>query len=207
MGTYDNARKQTEDKIIHAFWELYKTQKIEKITVKSITDACGIHRATFYLHYQDVYAILEQIETYLMQSLDDMTTASIKTESDITNYVNNIYVLFQQNHDYLHVLLREQNEPAFATAYKNKLKEKLQQILQFTAEAFDSRSNAIIDMTLSAHVDMFIYWADETPFSFEEMQCLMKGYMLNGIFTTLKNDFNIQSAIDPSKDDFWNSGN
>lgn len=207
MGTYDNARKQTEDKIIHAFWELYKTQKIEKITVKSITDACGIHRSTFYLHYQDVYAILEQIETSLMQSLDDMNADSIKTDADMTNYASNLHALFQQNHDYLHVLLREQKEPAFARAYKNKLKQKLQQILQFTAEAFDSRTNAIIDMTLSAHVDMFIYWADETLFSFEEIHCLMKGYMLNGIYATLKNDFNIQFTIDPYKDDFWNSGN
>jgi AcrR family transcriptional regulator len=207
MGTYDKARKQTEDNIIRAFWQLYKTQKIEKITVKSITDACDIHRATFYLHYHDVYAILEQIEISLIQSLDDMNTASIKTDADMNNFVSNVYALFQQNHDYLHVLLREQKEPAFAAAYKNKLKEKLQQILQFTGEDFHSRTNAIIDMTLSAHVDMFIYWADETPFSFEELHYLMKGYMLNGIHATLKNDFNIQSAIDPSKDDFWNLGN
>ncbi|MCH5138774.1 TetR/AcrR family transcriptional regulator [Clostridiaceae bacterium UIB06] len=206
MGTYDNARKQTEAKIIQAFWELYKTEKIEKITVKSITDACGIHRATFYLHYQDVYSILEQIETSLMQSLDDMSSASFKTDADITNYVNNIFGLFQQNHDYLHVLLREQREPKFAIAYKNKLKQKLQQILQFTAEAFDSKTNALIDMTLSAHVDMFIYWADETPFSFEEMNSLMKGYMLKGIYNTLKNDFNIQFNVDPYGDDFFNSG-
>lgn len=203
MGTYDNARKQTEAKIIQAFWELYKTEKIEKITVKSITDACGIHRATFYLHYQDVYAILDHIETTLLQSLDDISAASLKTDADITNYVNNIHALFQQNHDYLHVLLREQKEPAFAMAYKNKLKQKLQQVFQFSVEAFDSRTNAIIDITLSAHVDMFIYWADETPFSFEEMRCLMKGYMLNGMYNTLKNDFNIQFIIDPSKDEFW----
>ncbi len=202
MGIYDKAKKQTEDKIIHAFWELYKTQKIEKITVKSITDACDIHRATFYLHYHDVYGILEQIETSLIQSLDDMNTASIKTDVDMTNFASNVYALFQQNHDYLHVLLREQKEPAFAAAYKNKLKQKLQQILQFTAESFDSKTNAIIDMTLSAHVDMFIYWADETPFSFEELNHLMKGYMLNGVRATLKNDFNIQSAIGSFRDDF-----
>lgn len=207
MGIYDKARKHTEDKIIHAFWELYKTQKIEKITVKSITDACGIHRATFYLHYQDVYAILERIENSLMQSLDDTNSASIETDADMTKFVSNVYALFQQNHDYLHVLLREQKEPAFAMAYKNKLKQKLQQIFQFNVEAFDSRTNAIIDMTLSSHVDMFIYWADETPLSFEEMRCLMKGYMLNGIYATLRNDFNIQSSMNPFRDDFWNSEN
>ncbi|MBV7276677.1 TetR/AcrR family transcriptional regulator [Clostridiaceae bacterium UIB06] len=94
MGTYDKARKHTEDKIIHAFWELYKTQKIEKITVKSITDACGIHRATFYLHYQDVYAILEHIEASLMQSLNYMNTACIETDADMSNFAGNLYALY-----------------------------------------------------------------------------------------------------------------
>jgi hypothetical protein len=142
-----------------------------------------------------------------MQSLDAMNTDSIKTDADMNNFASKLYTLFQQNHDYLHVLLREQKEPAFARAYKNKLKQKAQQILQFTSESSKSRTNAIIDMTLSAHVDMFIYWADETPFSFEEMNCLIKGYMRDGVHATLKNDFNIQSAIDPYRDDFWNSGN
>ncbi|MCH5137724.1 hypothetical protein JMF89_11000 [Clostridiaceae bacterium UIB06] len=66
---------------------------------------------------------------------------------------------------------------------------------------------AIIDMTLSYHVDRFIYWADESPFSFEELECLMKGYMLNGIYNTLRNNFDIQSFMDPFKDEFWNLGN
>ena len=32
-----------------------------KITVKDITDRCGINRNTFYYHYQDIPALLEEI--------------------------------------------------------------------------------------------------------------------------------------------------
>lgn len=47
MGTYDVARNKTKTAIIEAFWKLYAEKDISKITVRDITEATGIHRATF----------------------------------------------------------------------------------------------------------------------------------------------------------------
>ncbi len=38
-----------------------KQMPIDKITVKKVTDYIGITRNTFYYHYQDIYALLEEI--------------------------------------------------------------------------------------------------------------------------------------------------
>ena len=43
------------------FIELSKQMPIDKITVKKVTDYIGITRNTFYYHYQDIYALLEEI--------------------------------------------------------------------------------------------------------------------------------------------------
>lgn len=66
MGIYQNKRNETKNMILKAFWALYQKKEISRITVRELTETCGIHRSTFYLHYQDLYDILEQIEQHLL---------------------------------------------------------------------------------------------------------------------------------------------
>ena len=53
--------KFTKQAIMDGFIELSKQMPIDKITVKKVTDYIGITRNTFYYHYQDIYALLEEI--------------------------------------------------------------------------------------------------------------------------------------------------
>ena len=51
----------TKRAIREAFLQLINEKALGKITVKDITDRCGINRNTFYYHYQDVPALVEEI--------------------------------------------------------------------------------------------------------------------------------------------------
>lgn len=51
----------TRSAIRAAFLELQKEKNPEKITVKDISEKCGINRNTFYYHYQDTFTLLEEI--------------------------------------------------------------------------------------------------------------------------------------------------
>ena len=44
-----------------AFIQLLNERPMNKITVKDITDSCGINRNSFYYHYQDMPALLEEV--------------------------------------------------------------------------------------------------------------------------------------------------
>ena len=50
----------TKFAILKVFGDLAASRPVDKITVKDITDQCGISRNTFYYHYQDVYEVLEE---------------------------------------------------------------------------------------------------------------------------------------------------
>ena len=45
---------------------LMKTKSIKEITVKDLVEAADINRSTFYLHYTDIYTMLETIENDLI---------------------------------------------------------------------------------------------------------------------------------------------
>ena len=51
----------TKRAIQESFKKLLSNQPLDKITVKNITDDCGVNRNTFYYHYSDVYQLLEEI--------------------------------------------------------------------------------------------------------------------------------------------------
>lgn len=66
MNQSNNERfRLTERKIIDAFSQLLSKKELSEITVSEICRMSGIHRTSFYLHFQDVYDLMETIEGQL----------------------------------------------------------------------------------------------------------------------------------------------
>lgn len=51
----------TKKAIMDSFVELAQSIPMDKITIKQVSDNCGINRNTFYYYYQDLYALKEEI--------------------------------------------------------------------------------------------------------------------------------------------------
>ena len=64
--------RYTKMVIQESFVSALKEKPLNKITVKELCEKAEINRATFYKYYEDVYDLLHQMETTL---LDDMETA------------------------------------------------------------------------------------------------------------------------------------
>ena len=68
----------TEQALQAAFIGLLNERPLDKITVRDITDACGVSRNTFYYHYHDVYDLLEEMfakeEERMLSDLRDVST-------------------------------------------------------------------------------------------------------------------------------------
>lgn len=56
-----------------AFLELLKTKDINKISVKDLADMVDMNRGTFYIHYTDVYDLLDSVENNLVSDLSNIT--------------------------------------------------------------------------------------------------------------------------------------
>ena len=58
----DLRQKKTLAAIRTAFLELLGKKPLEKITVKELAEKAQISKATFYLHYQDIYDLAERLQ-------------------------------------------------------------------------------------------------------------------------------------------------
>lgn len=63
---------RTKKNIINAFITLRAKKPLEKITVKELSELAYINKATFYRHYEDIYALSESIEDELIKNCLDL---------------------------------------------------------------------------------------------------------------------------------------
>ena len=62
----------TKRAIKEAFVALLDERPLNKITVKDVVEACGINRNSFYYHFQDLPALLEEIIAQRVRELIEM---------------------------------------------------------------------------------------------------------------------------------------
>lgn len=68
MATKNNRRTIITKKILReSLLELMEEKDISKVTIKEICNLSDMSRSTFYLHYQDQYALLEDIENEVLE--------------------------------------------------------------------------------------------------------------------------------------------
>jgi AcrR family transcriptional regulator len=77
--------KRTTKSIKDAFFELRKKKSIEKISVKELSELAMINKATFYLHYKDIYDLSEKLEERLINRIisDLRIKGYLRTRKDI----------------------------------------------------------------------------------------------------------------------------
>ncbi len=65
----DLRQKKTRQSITNAFLTLRRQKPLEKITIRELAQLAQIHKATFYLHYPDIYALSEELERDLVDKV------------------------------------------------------------------------------------------------------------------------------------------
>ena len=69
----------TKFAILKVFGDLAASRPVDKITVKDITDQCGISRNTVYYHYQDIYQVLK---AYVQYSAEHVIELMVEDEGE-----------------------------------------------------------------------------------------------------------------------------
>lgn len=133
MATKNNRRTIITKKILReTLLELLQEKSISKITIKEICDLSEMSRSTFYLHYQDQFMLLEDLENELIQNI--MTT--LGTLDSVINSMDGIIAflkIIKSNPKTYRTLLCKNESKSF--------QEKLIEIVEKTVQ-----SNTPIDL-------------------------------------------------------------
>ena len=65
----DKRSRKSRQAIKEAFKEMVLTQEMSHIVIKDLAEKADVNRKTFYLHYTDVYNVLEDVEDELLEDI------------------------------------------------------------------------------------------------------------------------------------------
>jgi len=185
---------QTRQNLTGAFWSLYKQKRIEKITVREITQLAGYNRGTFYEYFLDVYDVLEQLEKSIMPQMPDfppmdlppMDLPGIDGASVMPFPVEEFMKLYETYNEYYTVLLGDNGDSAFMGKIKKAMLPKQKEVMLASGASDGFELDAVLEYTNISMIGMLAYWFRlENKPPVEEFLALMYKIMQGGMLSTL----------------------
>ncbi len=199
--TLDRRIRKTRRVIRQCLTELLKTKRIQDITVREISEKADINRGTFYLHYRDIFDLMEQIENELLEELADVLN-HFKVSDLLSNpalVFTRVFQLVKENSDMVSILIGQNGDINFVNRLKDIVREKcLKDWMELFRPGADggrqtsrSSQNTLLDdsafeayysFTVTGCIGLVQYWLDsglkETP---ERLASLVEQIISKGL--------------------------
>lgn len=120
----DLRTKKTLRSIKNAFIQLRAHKPLERISVKELADLAEISKATFYLHYHDVYDLSEQMQQEVIRDiLKDIPIQSFL--GDVHQLSTALYHAFLSHETMIEILFSGTQISVLANTIEAELKSEL----------------------------------------------------------------------------------
>ena len=117
----------TQERIEEAFWGLLADRGFQKVTVRALSERSCINRRTFYLHAEDKYDLLSQVEDRMHQGM--MGGVAIASDGSYEDRVPSMVApmiagsrFVYENRERVLLLMDDTCDPLFFSKYASKVK-------------------------------------------------------------------------------------
>ena len=119
----DLRQQRTRRNIVNAFLALRSEKPLEKITIRELAEKAPIHKATFYLHYHDIYELSESLEKEVIQDILNGLSDPAQLLTDTERFNEELYCLLMANESLLGILFSGTRSGMLAVRLETSLKE------------------------------------------------------------------------------------
>lgn len=188
----DRRVRKTKAQLREGLAHLMLEKSIKEITVKELVDKVDINRSTFYLHYADIYQMLQQIEE---EALENITHILENCPVDFSNnestleFVTKFFAILDSDKDLCRALLGPHGDMAFVEQIENLLAGTFLKHLPGTFPKNDSNLKYAYAFILNGCVGLIKTWlsqpVQESPAHMAELTCRLIENATQGYLDTL----------------------
>ena len=114
---------KTNRSIINAFLNLRSHKPLEKITVKELSELSQINKATFYLHYHDIYELSESLEKEVIESTLFNIEHPDAIFKDTKKFLRELTISLSANEQLIKILFEGNRSGRFVDLFEKGLTE------------------------------------------------------------------------------------
>ena len=121
----DHRVRVTKLMLRKAFTELLSKKPLQSISVKELCELANVNRGTFYTHYQDIYALLEEIEGEMYASFQKALEPLLSHgDGSPVAICMGIFECLRENYDMCIIMLGDYSDKQFMAKLLNLGREK-----------------------------------------------------------------------------------
>ncbi len=120
VSRHDINRERTIRSIEEAFLKEYSSKGIEGVSITSLCKNSGVSRSTFYLYFDDKYAVLENVEKRLLDGFWEANKdMPFVTDPDQKNdHPKQVIKFLRSNEEWYKAILGPHGDPGFTYRWK-----------------------------------------------------------------------------------------
>ncbi|MBX4270068.1 TetR/AcrR family transcriptional regulator [Clostridium estertheticum] len=186
----DRRIRKTKKLLREALTELMSEKKLENITIKDLTGKADLNRGTFYLHYRDIYDLLEQSEdgvleeiNIIMSKFDSSALIEFNLKNDPFPPLVELLEYFADNMNFCETLMGPKGNISFLERLTAILKKEYTKWVEIYGKKNDMIFNEyFIDYSQFGFIGIIKKWFDsnmETPS--KELAVIILKMLFNGL--------------------------
>lgn len=177
----DRRIRRTRTLLRQGLIQLMATKDIKDISVKELSDLADINRGTFYLHYNDIFDMLEKMEDELFTEFNEILDRSLTAEvSSPENTLREIFAFLDRNRNFAKVTMGPHGDLAFVNRMKELVKERIYNMPDLQKRQEDPIY--IDSFILSGCIGVIETWLNHpTPKPPEEMASICNDLLTKGL--------------------------
>ena len=124
-GDNNRSVRFTKARIRTAFFELMQEKSVHKITVAEIVRKADISRASFYLHYLDIYDLLQKTEEEIINCILEEIAKFDESTYVVGEFpiAQKVFKVLDSHSDEITLLLGENGDVSFQPKFQTALKD------------------------------------------------------------------------------------
>ena len=142
----DLREKKTKRSIKNAFIKLRSAKALERITIKELAESAEISKATFYLHYRDIYDLSDSLQKELIQDILQSLDQPELFLTDTTAFTSALFYAFSDHHSMIEILFSGSQSVILPLSIEKELKEYIFKIIP------SARDNAKFNILLTYQI-------------------------------------------------------
>lgn len=176
----DRRVRKSKAAIKKAFIQLLDDSQIERITIRQISDKADINRGTFYLNYDDKYALLEEMEDEQIADLKKLVdirkvnlaqkTAEEFIEIFSNEVIKKVIIHISENIEFYHAILNLDRTSKIEERFTDMILSNINYLIGENNTVYGVPDDYYLRYVSGALMSMVKYWVhDENRVSIEEL--------------------------------------
>lgn len=163
----DKRATESKQKLRNALFQLLREKEWEKVSVQDLTNRAGIHRTTFYQHYEDKFDLAQQVMDEMFDVMKHVIFSPIQEEDAQEEraayvYIFRFYQHLQEHEEEYQILLKRGRELNIHQTVSAFFEESFSLVVEETSVSKPDPNLVPLDMqkqfAISAYVGTAEWW-------------------------------------------------